>query len=389
MHKIAVVVISNCTRKFDKEYHYIIPCEYKDVIDIGLRVIVPFGRGDRHVEGYIFDIIEKTEIKGLKKIKEIIDSKPLLTPSMIRLAKWMKKRYICTYWDVIKCMLPPGISVKSTKTVVLKKHVSHLKENESKIVDVLNSCGGKKEYEELEKIIDSRNFSQNIKNLEGIGIVDVVEKFTMGVNKKYNKVIFITKPVNEIIEEIESNDIKSIKQIRVLEMLIENEYIPTNDIMNFLGVSYSVLNTLKKKGYIDYKEVEVKRDPHENTVFKKTFPLKPTDEQAVVLEKTKSIIDAGEFKEILLHGVTGSGKTEVYLQLIEKCIDKGKQAIVLVPEISLTPQMVARFKGRFGNDVAVLHSRLSLGERYDQWRVIRDGKVKVVVGHGRLFCTCK
>ena len=108
MHKIAVVVISNCTRKFDKEYHYIIPCEYKDVIDIGLRVIVPFGRGDRHVEGYIFDIIEKTEIKGLKKIKEIIDSKPLLTPSMIRLAKWMKKRYICTYWDVIKCMLPPG-----------------------------------------------------------------------------------------------------------------------------------------------------------------------------------------------------------------------------------------------------------------------------------------
>ncbi len=380
MHKIAVVVISNCTRKFDKEYHYIIPCEYKDVIDIGLRVIVPFGRGDRHVEGYIFDIIEKTEIKGLKKIKEIIDSKPLLTPSMIRLAKWMKKRYICTYWDVIKCMLPPGISVKSTKTVVLKKHVSHLKENESKIVDVLNSCGGKKEYEELEKIIDSRNFSQNIKNLEGIGIVDVVEKFTMGVNKKYNKVIFITKPVNEIIEEIESNDIKSIKQIRVLEMLIENEYIPTNDIMNFLGVSYSVLNTLKKKGYIDYQEVEVKRDPHENTVFKKTFPLKPTDEQAVVLEKTKSIIDAGEFKEILLHGVTGSGKTEVYLQLIEKCIDKGKQAIVLVPEISLTPQMVARFKGRFGNDVAVLHSRLSLGERYDQWRVIRDGKVKVVVG---------
>jgi primosomal protein N' (replication factor Y) len=380
MHKVAVIVISNCTRKFDKEYHYIIPCEFIDVINIGLRVIVPFGRGDRHVEGYVFDIIERTEIKELKKIKDIIDSKPLLSPSMIRLARWMKKRYICTYWDVIKCMLPPGISVKSSKTVVLKKHEIILKGNSLKIVDILNSWGGKKDYEELREIINSKTFSKNIKSLEELGVVDVVEEFTMGVNKKYNKVAFITKPINEVVEEIESNDIKSIKQIRVLEMLIENEYIPTSDIMRFLGVSSSVLNTLKKNGYIDYKDIEVKRDPYENTVFEKTSPLKPTDEQAVVLERTKKILDVEKFKEILLHGVTGSGKTEVYLQLIQNCIDKGKQAIVLVPEISLTPQMVSRFKGRFGNDVAVLHSRLSLGERYDQWRVIRDGKVKVVVG---------
>ncbi len=292
----------------------------------------------------------------------------------------MKKRYICTYWDVIKCMLPPGISVKSTKTIVLKKNVSGLKGSEAKIVDMLNLQGGKTDYEELKETINSNIFSKSLKNLKELGVVDVVEKFTMSVNKKYNKIAFITKPIDEVIEEIESNDIKSIKQIRVLEMLIENEYIPTADIMNFLGVSSAVLNALKKKGYIDYKEVEVKRDPHENTVFEKTFPLKPTDEQAVVLEKTKSIMDEGKFNEILLHGVTGSGKTEVYLQIIQKCIDKGKQAIVLVPEISLTPQMVARFKGRFGNDVAVLHSRLSLGERYDQWRVIKDGEIKVVVG---------
>lgn len=380
MYKIAAVVISNCTRKFDKEYHYIIPCELKDAINTGNRVIVPFGKGNRHVEGYVFDIIEKSEIEGLKKIKDIVDSKPLLSSSMIRLAKWMKKRYICTYSDVIKCMLPPGISVKSSKTVVLKKYEENLRGNNGKIVEVLNSCGGKKDYEELREIINSRTFTKNIKNLQELGVVDVVEEFTTGVNKKYYKAAFIIKPVEEIIEEIEANEIKSIKQIRVLEMLIENEYISTSDIMRFLGVSSSVLNALKKKGYIDYKEIEVKRDPHENTVFEKTFPLEPTREQAAVLERTKKIMDEGKFKEILLHGVTGSGKTEVYLQLIQKCIDKGKQAIVLVPEISLTPQMVARFKGRFGNDVAVLHSRLSLGERYDQWRVIRDGKIKVVVG---------
>ena len=380
MYKIAVVAISNSTRKFDKEYHYVIPYELIDSIDIGVRVIVPFGRSDRHVEGYVLDIIKKDEVKRLKEIKDIIDSKPLLNASMIRLAKWMKKRYICTYSDAIRCMLPPGISVKSSKTIVLKNHQVTLSGNNLKIVDILNECGGKKDYEKLKEKINSTTFSKNIKSLEELGVVDVVEEFTAGVNKKYNKVAFIIKPIHEVIEEIESNDIKSIKQIRVLEMLIEDEYIPTSDIMRFSGVSYSVLNTLKKNGYIDYKEIEVKRDPHENVVFEKTFPLKPTQQQAAVLEKARKIIEEEKFKEILLHGVTGSGKTEIYLQLIQNYIDKGKQAIVLVPEISLTPQMVARFKGRFGNDVAVLHSRLSLGERYDQWRIIREGEIKVVVG---------
>ena len=167
MHKVAVIVISNCTRKFDKEYHYIIPCEFIDVINIGLRVIVPFGRGDRHVEGYVFDIIERTEIKELKKIKDIIDSKPLLSPSMIRLARWMKKRYICTYWDVIKCMLPPGISVKSSKTVVLKKHEIILKGNSLKIVDILNSWGGKKDYEELRENHRFKEFFPKYKKPRG------------------------------------------------------------------------------------------------------------------------------------------------------------------------------------------------------------------------------
>lgn len=380
MYKIAVIAISNSTRKFDKEYHYIISHEFIDVIDIGIRVIVPFGRSNRLVEGYVLDIIKNTKAKTLKNIKDIIDNKPLLSPSMIRLAKWMKKRYICTYSDAIRCMLPPGVSVKSSKIALLKNHEVTLEGNSLKIVDILNNHGGKKHYEELKESIKSTTFTQDIKKLTRLGVVDIVEEFTTGVNKKYNRVAFITKPISEIIDEIESNSIKSIKQIRVLEMLIESEYIPTSDIMRFSGVSYSVLNTLKKNGYIDFKEIEVKRDPYENIVFKKTFPLEPTEQQAVVLAKIRKILNEGKFKEILLHGVTGSGKTEVYLQLIQNCIDKGKQAIVLVPEISLTPQMVARFKGRFGNDVAVLHSRLSLGERYDQWRVIKEGETKVVVG---------
>jgi primosomal protein N' (replication factor Y) len=183
-----------------------------------------------------------------------------------------------------------------------------------------------------------------------------------------------------VIYDIESNKIKNIKRIRVLEMLLENEYIAVNDIIKFVGIYRGGLETLKKHGYIDFMDVEVTRDPVGDRSYEKTCPLDLTLEQRSAVDQVTGMMDSGSFNEVLLHGVTGSGKTEVYLQLIDHCINMGKKAIVLVPEISLTPQMVERFKGRFGDDVAVMHSRLSLGERYDQWRLIRDEKTKVVVG---------
>lgn len=200
------------------------------------------------------------------------------------------------------------------------------------------------------------------------------------VREKYVRVAYIAMPAEEILFEIESNRIKRIQHIRVLELLLENEYISVADLARFAGVSAGVLDTLRKQGYIDYREVEVIRDPVKHRSFEKTEPFKLTGQQSAALETINAKLNEGKFAEILVHGVTGSGKTEVYLQLIQRVIEKGSQAIVLVPEISLTPQMVERFKGRFGDEVAVLHSRLSLGEKYDQWRLIKDGKIKVAVG---------
>lgn len=184
----------------------------------------------------------------------------------------------------------------------------------------------------------------------------------------------------EVSSDIETGVIKRIQQIRVLEMLLENEYIAAADLARFAGVSPPVLDTLSKYGYIRYIDVEVERDPLKHREIEPTKPMEPTREQKSALESIRNLIDTGKFNEVLLHGVTGSGKTEVYLQLIGYVLEKGRQAIVLVPEISLTPQMVDRFRGRFGDMVAVMHSRLSPGERFDQWRLIRDGRVKVVVG---------
>ncbi|GAE86838.1 replication restart helicase PriA [Acetivibrio straminisolvens] len=332
------------------------------------------------MEGYVLELLSDPEVSSLKEISRVIDDKPVLKENMIKLAYWMKKQYICTYSDTIKCMLPPGIGVSSTKIVRLKKDKGEFKESIKKIIDVLANNGGEMEYEELKKQVNAKTFAKHINSLVKQGCIEIHEEFTSKVKEKHIRVVYLAKPWEEVIYDIESNKIKNIKHIRILELLVENEYIPVGDIVRFVGVSASVLETLKKNGYLEFGDIEVTRDPAANMTYERTLPMNPTDEQRIVIDRVKNMTDSGKFQEVLLHGITGSGKTEVYLQLIGHCINMGKQAIVLVPEISLTPQMVNRFKGRFGEDVAVIHSRLSLGERFDQWRLVRDGKTKVVVG---------
>jgi len=380
MGDIASVVLSSSTREFDREYHYIIPESLKNAVSPGVRVIVPFGRANRSVEAYVLDVVNETEFTELKEIKKVLDESPVMGKHMIELARWMKDKYICTYSDAIKCMLPPGIGIKSLCIVKLVKQSSDVEKNQKIILDLLEESNGECELEELKSRANIRNFKKQLNSMEKAGLITICEEYTSRVREKTVKAVSLAVPREEVIEDIESGRIKRIQQIRVLELLLDNEYISVPDILRFSGVTAGVLDTLRKYGYIFYKDVIVNRDPLENRHIEHTEPFTPTAQQACVLESVKSKLDKGIFAEVLLHGVTGSGKTEVYMQLIQHCIQMGKQAIVLVPEISLTPQTVERFKSRFGKDVAVRHSRLSLGERYDQWRLIKDGGIKVVVG---------
>ncbi|MCX7748108.1 MAG: primosomal protein N' [Clostridia bacterium] len=380
MENIALVILSHCTREFDKEYSYLIPSHLISKVKPGVRVIVPFGRANRSLEAYVLGVTDRCDVKEMKEIKKVIDDEPVIGEELLKLCPWMRKRYICTYHDAVRCMVPPGIGIKTAKWVRLTGDPALLRGNVKKVCDKLMEYGNEAHYDELKDALQMKSFSKYINALRDQGLVEVVEIFRSSVREKTVRVAYIIRPPQEIIDEIEDNRIKKIQQIRVLEMLLENEYISVPDIVRFSGVSPSVLDTLKKYGYIDFKEIEVIRNPLTLREVKRTTPLKPTPEQEKVLNFTKGLMEKNTFSEILLHGVTGSGKTEVYLQLIEFCFNLGKQAIVLVPEISLTPQMVERFKGRFGDLVAVQHSRLSLGERYDQWRLIKDGKIKVVVG---------
>ena len=381
MISIASVVINGCTRDFDKEYHYSIPGELLGRVKPGMRVIVPFGGSDSLKEAYVLGLTDSSSLNSLKKIKKVVDDNPVLNEKMLSLASWMRDRYVCTYSDAIKCMLPAGIGVKSIRTVVLVKYdTEHLKDKDVKILETLVECGAESEYNELKNRCGDKDFSKRIKKLEQLGLINLLDEYVTRVKEKTVRVAYLAVPSEEAVDEIESGRVKKIQQIRVLEMLMENEYVGVSDLARFAGVSPGVLDTLRKHGFIGFRDVEVKRDPLKHKKVERTLPLEPTLQQEKVLKEVKGMLDTKAFGEVLLHGVTGSGKTEVYLQLIQHAVNAGRRAIVLVPEISLTPQMVDRFKGRFGDDVAVLHSRLSPGERYDQWRTIREGRIKVVVG---------
>ena len=230
----------------------------------------------------------------------------------------MARRYFCNISDCIKLMLPPGT---------------------------------------LNKNIDSR------------------------VKDKTLNFVYLKKDIEEIEEDIENKIIKSEKQKRVLNFLIQNEGIQTTELEIITDITNAVLKALEKKEYIEIIEEKIERNPFLNKDIKPTKKLKLTEEQQNAFNKIDETINNNENKEFLLYGVTGSGKTEIYLQLIEKIIQKNKTAIVLVPEISLTPQMVERFIARFGQEkIAVLHSKLSIGERYDQWNKIKNGECKIVIG---------
>jgi len=386
----ASVALTNTTRAYDKKYTYLVPESMEEKVCIGCRVLVPFGGGSTAREGFVLEInsIEEDSLKTsgknieYKAIKQVLEPFPLLKEDNIMLLEWMKRQYICTYSDIIKCMLPPGINVKAVKTVKLsdgeKKGLR--KKDLNTLMDILNNLGGECEYNELRNICNIRGFSGAIRQLCECGAVTVEECYHQKVNAKSIKGVTLARPREEVIEELENNTVKRIQHIRVLEILLDNEVVSVADIQRFAGVTTSVLDTLSKYGYISYKNIELERNPIKDKHYERTEHLVPTDEQAEALKKLTAHLDKRIFKESLIHGITGSGKTEVYLQLISHCFDLGRRAILLVPEISLTPQMVERFVSRFGNRVAVMHSRLSLGERFDQWRLISEGKVDVVVG---------
>ncbi len=316
---IAKILINTSVNSLNKVYDYIVPEHLINEVEIGKRVHVSFGRGKNLEEGLIVkleDDVENPKYK-LKEIDSILDDISYISPERLKLAKYIAYVYFCNVYDAIKLMLPPGTKSKNSS-----------------------------------KSLDTRKDS----------------------------LVTLAKSNEQIMQDIETNVIKSAKQIQLLTFLMYNEYVLINDIIDGLSISRSVINTAEKNGYIKIDKVEKEVDFLKDLEVEKSFPLKPTDEQKYIIDSISQYIYDEEYKQCLIHGVTGSGKTEVYLQLIERVLTQGRKAIVLVPEISLTYQTVERFVSRFGNDIAILHSKMTIAKRKEEYKRIKSGKVNIVIG---------
>lgn len=321
--KIAKILINTSVNSLNKVYDYIIPEMLEDIAIVGKRVAVSFGRGKELEEGIIVKIEEKTknEIENnkykLKEIVQVLDECSYIDEKRLKLAKYISYLYFCNVYDALKLMLPPG-----TK---------------------------------------SKNSSKSI-------------------NTKQETVVKLIKSNEQIISDIESEIITSAKQIKLLTFLLDNNYVLLNDIIEGLEISRSVINTAVKNGYIALEKKDIENDLIDCYNVEQTIAKVPTTEQKEAIDRISKYIDEEIFKQVLLFGVTGSGKTEVYLQLIQKVLVKGKRAIVLVPEISLTYQTVSRFVARFGKNVAILHSKMTISQRKEEYKRIKSGKVDIVIG---------
>ncbi|WP_026689954.1 primosomal protein N' [Alteribacter aurantiacus] len=374
---IASVIVDVASKQTNKAFDYLVPEPFKETVQAGMRVIVPFG--PRKVQGFVLAIKQETDFdtSKLKEVEDIVDVKPALTSELLDLAEWLTIKTLCLQVIALKSMLPAAMRASYHKRIQLTKEATI-----EDLADSLKPWFSKKGYamwEDLKK--SSETLLASVQKDVKAGHLFIEPLVKSNETKKKTRVIHTTCSREELETRALEFEKRAPKQSEMLRFFKErNEPIAQARLLELTGTSQATIKSLISKGILKQSDVEEYRDPYEGREFNVSKALPLMDQQAEALKKILASVHENRHDTFLVHGITGSGKTEVYLQAIDHALKKGKEAIVLVPEISLTPQMVHRFKGRFGSNVAVLHSALSKGEKYDEWRKIRDKEVTVVVG---------
>ncbi|MFF2499259.1 primosomal protein N' [Peribacillus sp. NPDC058075] len=369
---IASVIVDVPAKQTDREFDYRIPEKWNQVIKPGMRVIVPFG--PRMVQGFVTGLKAKSDFAKLRYIKEPMDLEPILNDELLQLGDWLTKEAMCFKISALQAMLPAAMKAKYEKVIKV------VEDKKDQLPPFIQTLFGKNDSISWKDVIEGENASLFQKEMQN-GNLELVYNVKNRLNKKTIRVIKSLLSPKELKEMASAMSSHAKKQQELLQYFIEHqEPIPLKKLLELMNTSSGTVKSLVSKGALAEMDQEIYRDPYENRVFEKSTPFTLTAEQTVALKPIQEKIHHDEHDVFLLYGVTGSGKTEVYLQAIASVIEKGKEAIMLVPEISLTPQTVKRFKERFGEQVAVMHSGLSVGEKYDEWRKIHRKEVKVVVG---------
>lgn len=379
---IANVILTDPRHAVDRGFDYEIPEEMELQAVPGSRVLVPFGNRNATAEGLILSVEETSTFPSLKKLLRCLDPAPVCTPELLNLCYWMQRQYLCSFQQSYKQVKPPHMSTRIRNWLILcQDDETGLSAPQLALLNALKEMDGVAELAELEAMLHKRSLKQTAFALQEKGLLEVREKIDETVSVKYIRKAHLNCSIEEgytLAEELNAR--RASVQANLILALCDEGDLPTSDLVMITDGNYTSLNALKDKGIISIYREQRERNAYIADTYSPSSAYTPTVEQRPVIDYLNRLIVHNLHEKILLRGVTGSGKTEVFLQAIETCIQKGKQAIMLVPEISLTPQMVERFVSRFGTAVAVMHSGLSQGERFDQWNKIKNGSVHVVVG---------
>ena len=350
-------------------------------LELGHSVVVPFGNQTK--QGIVFGVSSTSDLDSVREALELTDRDPLIDPIRLELARWVSQQYFCTLFQACSLMFPPGARKRKSVWLSMASEVeiSELKfgEFQTSILKYLSS----RKAAQLEKVV--AHFGERARGsvtrlVEKQVVVRTVKESSVKVRVKYEKLGKITKSGKLAL--IAGKLLKAPKQLAALTFLT-NEEDTVHRLATLRGkFGSSSINSLISRGYLDQEQREVERDPLNGKLYTPAQPVNLSDSQTYALEQISELIENPSIKTraVLLHGVTGSGKTEVYLDAVSLCISRGKNSLVLVPEIALTPQTIERFSSRFPGKIAVLHSGLTVGERFDQWRKIRANEYQVVIG---------
>jgi len=377
-YNCAKISVSNINFAIDKEYAYQIPAALSAAI--GSRVIIPFGRMNKKHEGIVTAIENYDGKIPLKPIYEIIDDDNTISEAEISLARFISEKYYATLYDSLMLILPPGSNIRFTEYVKLSDGNNtapdSLTDLKKAVISYISDANAPVLMSELEK--EFKGAKKIISELKKLSILEVFEESANAHNQKSLKMAEIILPEFKLRDYMEQFLKRAFAQKRVLELLLENGKMPIVDLIAFSGASRQSIAALEDKNIITITDEIPDISPFSSE--KKINFTKPELNPEQINCVNKILEKFGEFSEFLIKGVTGSGKTEIYLELVEYAIERNSEAVILVPEIALTPQIRQRFFNRFGDKVAVLHSALSISERKNQWHKIKNGEVSVVVG---------
>lgn len=373
MTQIAEVIVDVPTMQTNTPYSYEIPPALVDQIQPGMRVVVPFGKGSRKVQGFVWQVdaaAQPVPDVTLKAIDNVMDPAPIVNAELMQLSDWLAHT---TYAFTITClqtMLPNALKAKYQKWVSPTDQLP---------ADRRTSLFG----DQKELLWDDSLPAETVKQLLLLNRQHLIKIRYEVSSKSQVKKVMMVKPAMSAEElHVAKNSLRksAVKQIKLVDYLMTHRHeIRQTELERAITISSSTLKTGEANGWLSRQAVEIYRDPFQTAVVK-TKPLQLNPDQTKAVTAICAATNQEKAETFLLEGVTGSGKTEVYLQAIANALSRGKQALMLVPEISLTPQIVGRVRGRFGQQVAVLHSGLSSGERFDEWRRIQRGEARVVVG---------